>query len=599
MRQLTQPYRDPYPVGEVGSRFNTCEPMETKTEAKYERILCSLIDEGFNYRRRYDQARLAELSEDIKVNGLIAPVIVRKLDNGRFQLIVGGRRFKAYVMAFGLEEAIPAEIKVLTDTQATTIMMSENGQRQDPSVIEDAEGAARMLGLCNGDRSEAARRLGWDASKLSRRLAVMNAIAEVRDAYLEDKIQVGHVEILAALRKEVQAHLIAKILSQPTIPTVASLKDAAQKALLSLEAAIFDLKDCANCQFNSGFQQSMFETSFDGKCCSNRECYDGKTEEELTKRAEALKETYQVVRIVRPGDNNTVQPVRAEGPKALGEEQVNACKTCGDFGACVSGVPDKLGNVYKDVCFNKSCNDEKLTAYAKVVKAAKDAQEAAARAATGEKATGQQGAPVMGGATATGAKAPGATSPAASSAPRNAVREYREAVWRQVLKLATVKLPMVQNRALLMAICLTRPSDIDKTSAQKALENAGIELKNLKAASTIASLLSLDQQALGRVMQEVPAHLAVTAPIEEVKAYLTALNIQIEQYWKLNKDFLDMLTKTEIDAVCIEIGLADALDKHYKPLINGPKKDLVEKLLKVEGFKYVGAVPALMRWNKA
>lgn len=409
-------------------------------------IPVSQVKEGFNYRRRYNPEKMASLREDIKARGLLQPVVVRQLADDSYQLIAGGRRFKAVVAEFGPEALIKAEVSVMSDAEATAAMLAENNEREDPSVIEDAEGAMRMLGLCKGDREEAARRLGWGRNKLDRRLAVMNATQEVRDAYLEDKILVGHVEILAALRKEVQANVLAKLLAAQGKITVEQLKAAAEQSLLSLEAAIFDRADCTGCQYNTGMQQSMFETSFSGSRCTNKECYSDKTEDELQKRVKALADTYQVVRIVRPGENATLQPVRADGVKGLGEEQARACRTCGDFGACVSAVPDKLGLVYKDVCFNKTCNDEKVAIN---VKALKDAQAASAPAGSAEKEEHAGAEPASKETSTAPTEAPTKTSNApakaapkvvASAEPRGTVKEYREAIWRAVFKRAAEKL---------------------------------------------------------------------------------------------------------------------------------------------------------------
>ena len=151
--------------------------METTTNVNGESRLIpvSQVKTGFNYRRRYNADAMAELREDIKLQGLLQPVIVRKLDDG-YQLIAGGRRFLAFSDVFGEQAEIKAEVRVMTDAEATAVMLAENNKREDPTAIEDAEGAARMLGLCNGDRDEAARRLGWNRNKLDRRAALMNAI---------------------------------------------------------------------------------------------------------------------------------------------------------------------------------------------------------------------------------------------------------------------------------------------------------------------------------------------------------------------------------------------------------------------------------------
>jgi len=581
--------------------------MENQTtQANGLPIPVSKIKEGFNYRRRYDPAKMTSLQASIKAQGLIQPVVVRKLDDDGYQLIAGGRRYRAYVAEFGEQSEIPAIVRVLTDAEATAAMIAENNEREDPSVIEDAEGAARMLGLCKGDREEAARRLGWSRNKLDRRLAIMNAIDEVRNAYLEDKILVGHVEILASLRKDVQGKVIGAILSAPNTPTVEQLKAMAEQALLSLEAAIFDRADCNGCQYNTGYQQSMFETSFEGSRCTNKECFVQKTEQELEKRRDALTESYQVVRIVRPGDDKTVLPLRAEGPRGVGENQALACRTCADFGACVSAVPEKLGNVYKDVCFNKTCNDEKVAAHAKTLK-----QEQAGTSDAASNAQTQQAAPRPGespqGKTAsvkaeTPASAPSPTKAPAANSVRSAVVEYREGIWRAIFSRAATKLTPVQSRALLVALTLNRSSDLDGRAASVAISEA-LGVDDIKATSDskglLTALLGLEQQQLASALQLLPANVSKTMPIREITAYLDVLDVRIENFWKLNENFLNILTKVEIDAVCTEIGLADAAGKHYDKLKNGSKADLVKGILKVEGFEYVGAIPALMRWNAA
>lgn len=558
-------------------------------------IPVSAVKEGFNYRRRYNAEKMASLRESIKLQGLLQPVTVRQLDDG-YQLIAGGRRFKAFVEEFGPQSEIKAEIRVMTDAEATAAMLAENNEREDPSVIEDAEGAARMLGLCNGDRDEAARRLGWTRNKLDRRAAVMNAIQPVRDAYLEDKILVGHVEIFAALRKEVQQRVIEMMLKADRKITVDELQKMAEASLQSLDAAIFDKTDCARCQFNTGEQQAMFDTSFSGSRCTNRECFQAKTEDELQARAKQLADTYQVVRIVRPGDNNTVTTVRAAGDKGVGEEQAKACRTCANFGACVMGTPTALGKVITDACFNTTCNDEKVAANTKAVKAAQLAQ--ANEAPKAQPAAGATPPNVAAGKAA--GKTQAAPKATASSDQRTAVKEYREAIWRAIFKRAAEKLPVIQNRALLVAIVLHRPSDLDSHGSRDAVQKAlGNQLQSgVNTETLLGNVLALDQAGLATALQNLAANVSKTASINDVTGYLKALDIKIESYWKLNETFLDILTKTEIDAVCIELGLADAAGKHYDKLKNGPKKDFVKGMLEVQGFQYVGAVPALMRWGQ-
>lgn len=575
--------------------------MDNNVEQE-ELVSCELIDEGFNYRRRYKPEKMASLRADLRARGLLYPIFLRRLDNGRFQLIVGGRRFRAWKEEFGTDSVIKAKVKVLTDAEATAMMMAENNEREDPSVIEDAEGAARMLGLTKGDRAEAAARLGWEMKKLDRRLAVMNAVQTVRDAYLDSKLDVGHVEIFAALRKEVQERVMEVILKQgDKVPTVAQLKAMAESSLQKLENAIFDRVDCAACQYNTGNQQALFDVSFEGTRCTNKECFTAKTDAELEARRAALTDTYQVVRIVRPGDNSTVIALRADGKRPVGEEQAAACRTCADFGACVSAVPDSLGKTYNDVCFNQACNDEKVEAYRKVLKAAEEEAAAAQPPASDDAGSADQKAASSKAAQATPAKpAAKATAKAKANAVRNAINEYREKVWRLVFHRAMLKLPVVQSRTLLIAMIAHHPSYLNGTAAMHAVNKAlgtTVPVSGTSTSKLMRALLAFDQSQLGTAFQHMAANVTDSMPIRDIVGYLNALEVKLEQHWKVNDDFFDILTKTELDAVCVEIGLADAAGKHYSGLKNGAKKEFVQGMLKVQGFTYVGAVPDLMRWD--
>lgn len=566
-------------------------------------VPCSQIDADFNYRRRYNPEKMASLRADIRANGLTYGVILRLRENGRYQLVVGNRRFKATVEEFGIDAKIKAKVRKLTDELAVAIMMSENGEREDPSAIEDAEGASRMLGLVKGDREEAARRLGWSRNKLDRRLAIMNATQAVRDAYLNDRIDLGHVEIFAALRKEVQDRVIQILLLQPKAPPVEKLKEMAEQSLQSLDIAIFDRGECGGCQYNTGNQQALFEQSFSGSRCTNKECYERKTEAELEVRKDKLIETYQVVRIVRAGDNSTVIPLRAEGKRPVGAEQAAACRTCADFGACVSAVPDSLGKTYTDICFNQTCNDEKVAVYQNQQKAAEQAATVTANdgaAASSDDSAADKQADESTASAAAAEKPKREANTASSSSVRGTIREYREGIWRAVFERAVPKLPMEQNRALLIALIGHRSSYLNGSKAMDNVNKAiGTDVPVLGSSTEkkMRAILAFDKANLGSAFQLLPAFVTTDMPIGDLVGFLKALDIKIEQHWKVNETFFDILTKTELDAVCQEIGLAKAAGKTYPSLRNGSKKDFVAAMLKVEGFNYVGAVPKMMRWT--
>jgi ParB family chromosome partitioning protein len=109
-------------------------------------------------------------------------------------------------------------------------------------------------------------------------------------------------------------------------------------------------------------------------------------------------------------------------------------------------------------------------------------------------------------------------------------------------------------------------------------------------------MLSLDQAGLAKALQVVPAYIGNDMEISAVVALLKAFNINIERYWKVNEKLFDMLTKNELDAVCVELGLDKAIGKDYAKVKNGSKADFIKAALAVENFDYMGKVPRLMRW---
>jgi ParB family transcriptional regulator, chromosome partitioning protein len=571
-------------------------------------IPVSMIDADFNYRRRFKPGPMQQLADNIKaVGGLIYPVILRIKDDGRYQLLVGGRRLRAFIVVYGDESKIKAKVLQVTDELAVALMMSENGAREDPSIIEDAEGAARMLGLCNGDRDEAAARLGWDRKKFDRRVAVMYATQKARDAYLDDHIGVGHVEILAAFRKEVQDRIIDKCRAgESRWPTLDELKQLGEGALRSLENAIFDRAECNGCKHNTGYQQAMFDNAFEGSRCSNGECYEKKTFAVLDVRKAKLEEEYQVVRILKRGENHTVIALRADGDDGVGQEQANACRQCGDFGAGVSGLPDALGKVFRDVCFNKTCHDQKVEASRKAKRdasrAAHDADQERIQSEAGTAAAAEPKADTTDRPSGKPASSAKASTPAATSVNsiRPVVKEYREEIWRAVFRRAAKKLPVMASRSLLAAILIHRPSHADNHAAISAINKAlGEETFGTgnRTDRVLTTLLKLDQTKLAVVFNQLAAHVTKDMPIADLVALLKALGVRIEDWWKVNEDYFKLLTKVELDAVCKEIGLDKVAGKTYTSLANGSKKDFVEAMLKQDGFKYEGAVPKMMRWN--
>lgn len=556
-----------------------------------------VIVPGHNPRTSIDPVALAELAETIKAVGLMQPILVR-LINGIYELVAGERRLRAFIIAFGEESSIPVFIRVMNDEASANGAMIENIDREPMSEVDEAEAAAKVLARYNGDRDETARRLGWKRPMLDARLALMYASDKVRAALQAKKILLGHAELLAACRKESQDAAVDHLLTQEKMMTVAELKAYLETNALVLDSAIFEKTECAACHHNSGNQASLFAEAISGGRCTNKQCFDAKTEAQINAQVEALKDEFQVVRVVRPGDNLTVIQLVAEGPKGVGKDQASACKVCKDFGAVVSSVPDKLGREYKNMCMNVTCNTQHVAAKLKAEKEAAKTQPADAGGSEAGPKTTEPGAK------APDAKAGAATKStpkvAASSEPSNRVKEYREKLWRKIFARAVGKLAVADNRMVLMALCLTNPSVINRFALSKALEPVMTANSVTNGPAELLSVISqLDQAQLGSALNHIAASVNDSGnalAIKDVSGILKFFDIKIENYWKVDKTFIDLLTKNEIDAVCEEIGIKTAMGAEYAKLRNGPKEEYITAVVSVKDFDYRGRIPTLVRY---
>lgn len=558
-------------------------------------IAVNKIDRGNNPRTRFTETAMQELVASIRASGLLQPILLRPSSDGRFRIVAGERRFRAFTAVHGLEPgiSIPAMVKEMDDAQADMSALIENVIREKMTAVEEAEAAARILGFSHGDRDDAARKLGWERKFFDRRIALMYAIEEVRQALQEDKILLGHAELLAGLRKETQKQVIASLLSSAEKPTVTQLKDRLEKAALSLAKAIFEKSECVDCQHNSGNQIALFSEAISEGNCTNKPCFERKTETELAIKAKALESDFQVVRIIRPGDNFTVVQLSADGVRGVGQSQAAACRSCKDFGAVVSALPDKLGASFKGMCMDTVCNNTKVADRIKAEKAQSLTLAGEVIAIAKVDMTAK-------------AKSPGPTSAtpitpvkaAVSSEPSNALKEYREKVWRSVLSRVIARLDTQTNQCVLLALVLFAPRVLSSSSLLEALAGASIPVKtaSIDIGEALDSAMALEDVALKRALSMIPSCISKDLEIRQVVSLLKGLDVKLEDHWKVNDEMFGLLTKNEIDATCVEIGLKAAIGTGYSKLIGGKKDDLVKAILTVTGFTYKGRIPKQMRW---
>ena len=144
------------------------------------------------------------------------------------------------MLLYGPDFQIPVLVKNFTDAEAEVASLSENVDREDMTPVMEAEGAARVLARANGDRKEAARRLGWSPSKLDDRLKLMSCSSDVRKALDAKVITLGLAEMLSGLTKEKQDEVLAGFAAAGKYPTAEECKPQIMAMTKSLTVAIFD-----------------------------------------------------------------------------------------------------------------------------------------------------------------------------------------------------------------------------------------------------------------------------------------------------------------------------------------------------------------------
>ena len=148
-------------------------------------------------REYFDEAALQELSNSIAQFGLIQPIVVRKLDNGYYQIIAGERRWRASRMA-GLTE-VPVRIIEADDKRTAELALVENLQREDLNPIEEAKGYKTLIDVYGMTQEEAANSVGRSRPAITNSLRLLTLSDEVIDLVEKGKLSAGHARALVTI----------------------------------------------------------------------------------------------------------------------------------------------------------------------------------------------------------------------------------------------------------------------------------------------------------------------------------------------------------------------------------------------------------------
>lgn len=166
------------------------------------------IVKGFNPRRTFDEASLAELADSIRAAGIIEPLIVRR-DGQAYKLVAGERRLRAAKLA-GLKDA-PCLVRELGPDEALRLAVLENLQRQDVSALEEAEGFARLIKGGEFTADTLAAKLGKSREHVYGRLRLLKLDAKVLAAMDKGQIEASVAGLLAKFPPKLQPEILSRL----------------------------------------------------------------------------------------------------------------------------------------------------------------------------------------------------------------------------------------------------------------------------------------------------------------------------------------------------------------------------------------------------
>ncbi len=163
----------------------------------------------FQPRRHFEKQALMELSESIRSNGVLQPVIVKKVSNG-YMLVTGERRCRASKLA-GFT-TVPAIIRDYNNQYLAELALLENIQREDLTIVEEAEAYQNAIKTMNLTHLELATKIGKSRSYVSNALGILNLPEDVLNEINNGNITMGHARSLSKLKDISRIKKISKMI---------------------------------------------------------------------------------------------------------------------------------------------------------------------------------------------------------------------------------------------------------------------------------------------------------------------------------------------------------------------------------------------------
>ncbi len=168
-----------------------------------------IVPNRFQPRKVFNEEKLDELARTIHIHGLIQPIILRKYEEDKYEIIAGERRFRAMQLLEWQE--VPAIVQEMTDNETASVALIENLQREELTAIEEAEAYQSLMALNELTQEALAQRIGKSQSFIANKLRLLKLSEPIKQALLNREVTERHGRSLLALSVEEQNELLTLI----------------------------------------------------------------------------------------------------------------------------------------------------------------------------------------------------------------------------------------------------------------------------------------------------------------------------------------------------------------------------------------------------
>ena len=173
-----------------------------------ELAVTAIVPSPYQARKEIAPEQLQELAESIRAEGLLQPVVVRKQSDGKFQLIAGERRWRAFQLL--KIKVIPARLVVAGDASSAALGLIENLQREGLNPLEEAYGYASLIRDFDLTQEAAAERVGKPRATVANTLRLLMLDGELQGYLGKNLLSVGHAKVLLGVEDAAQRALLAR-----------------------------------------------------------------------------------------------------------------------------------------------------------------------------------------------------------------------------------------------------------------------------------------------------------------------------------------------------------------------------------------------------